>query len=169
MVDTTCFPHESPKFCVMEHCQPFLMVLSRFTLVKHYLEWGMKGLQPYGSDPGLSLATLPQFRIQVLTVFLFLKILSQCRCADFIEKALVIPDKLPNGNKATTWCIPDGGGWMGTEWEKVHVYVILFSLAVTQSKIAPAGRINRDLLQNKVQSARGASRKEDKALSDLLS
>lgn len=56
---------------------------------------------------------------------------------------------------------------MGTEREAVHLYVILFSLAVTQSKIAPAERIN--VLQNKVQSARGASRKGDKALSDLPS
>lgn len=53
--------------------------------------------------------------------------------------------------------------------KQVHVYVILFCLAITQSKIAPAGRINRDLFQNKLQPARGASRKVDKATSDLPS
>lgn len=52
---------------------------------------------------------------------------------------------------------------------QVHMYVILLSLAITQSKIAPAGRINRDVLQNKLQPARRASKKVDKAISDLLS
>lgn len=44
------------------------------------------------------------------------------------------------------------GGWEMRE-KQVHVYVILFSLAITQSKIAPSGKINRDLLQNKLQPA----------------
>lgn len=46
--------------------------------------------------------------------------------------------------------------------KQVHMCIILFSLTTTRSKIAPAGRINRDLLQNKLQAARGDSRKEKK-------
>lgn len=46
--------------------------------------------------------------------------------------------------------------------KQVHMCIILFSLTTTQSKIAPAGRINRDLLQNKLQAGRGDSRKEKK-------
>lgn len=48
-----------------------------------------------------------------------------------------------------------GEGGRGRREKQVHVFVILFSLAITQSKITPAGRINRDLLQNKLQPARG--------------
>jgi len=51
----------------------------------------MKGLEPYGSGTGSSLSTLLQFRNQVFTIFPLLKILSQYRCVDLVEEALVIP------------------------------------------------------------------------------
>lgn len=65
---------------VERNSQRFLMRLSHFTLVRHSLEWGMKGLQPYGSGPGSSLTSLLQFRIQFFTICPVLKILTQWIC-----------------------------------------------------------------------------------------
>lgn len=59
-----------------------------------------------------------------------------------------------------------------TREKQVHVYVILFSLAIRQTKPGSSGRITRDLLQNKLQPAKGAqglfrpSHLEDWAISE---